>query len=193
MTNWKLYFDQTKNIPPRPLLVKALELVGPDSKEALELGSGAGNDTRYLLAKSFNVTAVDVTPAAENSLSDLPLEHVTFVRSSFENFEYPPDHYDLINAQFSLPFINPSQFRETFKSIISSLKPSGVICGQLFGVSDSWNTSSTKLTFQTEQEARDLLSSLQILTFKEQEYDGKTASGEMKHWHLFHFIAKREM
>ena len=59
MTDWLNYINVTRNKRPRQLLVQAL----PEVKEretALDLGSGALNDSRFLLSQGFaQVIAVD--------------------------------------------------------------------------------------------------------------------------------------
>ena len=102
-----------------------------------------------------------------------------------------PEKYDLISAQYALPFYGPKGFEEFIAKLISSLKVGGVFVGQFFGNRDGWNTPETNLAFQTREEAETLLRDLKIEGFTEEEKDGKTASGENKHWHVFHFIASK--
>lgn len=47
------------------------------------------------------------------------------------------------------------------------------------------------MTFQTKEEARNLLSELEVVLFEEKENDRLTAAGKMKHWHVFDFIARK--
>jgi len=65
--------------------------------------------------------------------------------------------------------------------------------GQFFGNKDSFNTKKYKnrLAFQTKKEVLDILSGFKILEFMEEEKEGKTVSGKQRHWHVFHFIAKK--
>ena len=61
---WRDYYRNTRARPPRPLTLKALPHV-PSRNQALDLGAGALNDSRYLLAEGFaHVTALDQTPVA---------------------------------------------------------------------------------------------------------------------------------
>src|SRR5437763_6468030 len=156
--------------------------------DALDLGCGAGRDTRRLLQQGFRVTAVDQNPDAFLYLRDIPQERLMLVQSSFETF--PFETYDLINAQWSLPFIQNDLFEDTLGKIKQALRPSGIFTGQFFGVHDTWNTLGTMMTFCTREQAQWSLHDLNIITFWEEDEDGETALGEPKHWHVFHFIAR---
>ena len=106
---WKEYFEQTKNDPPRPLLIKALSFV-KERNNVLDLGAGALNDSIYLLGEGFkHVTAVDKEPMALEIAKNLPSDKFEYVIKSFETFEFPKEKFDLINAQCSLPFISPKK------------------------------------------------------------------------------------
>lgn len=61
--------------------------------------------------------------------------------------------------------------------------------GQFFGKNDEWTTNEESMTFHSREEAEKLLSGLNVVSFEEVESDKKTASGIMKHWHVFNFIA----
>ena len=183
-----LFYERTKDRPPSPLLIQALDHCMRKT-DALDLGCGAGRDTRGLLQHGFHVTAVDQNPDAFLYLQDLPQERLTLVQSSIETF--PLETYDLINARYSLPFIQNALFEETFGKIKQALRPDGILTGQLFGVHDTWNTPGTTMTFCTREQAQWFLHDLRIITFWEEDEDGETALEQLKHWHVFHFIARK--
>ncbi len=186
---WKTYFENTKDSKPRRLLVEAIGHV-KEKNEALDLGSGALNDVRYLVSLGFkHITAVDHEPIAKDIIKHFPSDIVNYVISTFEDFEFTKEKYDLVNAQFALPFSPQDTFEKLFDSIIFSLKPGGVFTGQFFGIRDEWNTGDKNRNFHTKEDAEKLLSKLKVVAFKEEENDKPTASGVMKHWHIFHFIA----
>ncbi len=188
---WKEYFEKTKNKGPRPLLVKAVEFVKEKDK-ALDLGSGAFNDVNYLLTVGFNhVVAVDKVSVADEILKNLLPAKVSYIISRFEDYDFVENNFDLINAQYSLPFIEKESFNKVFDKIIKSLKLGGVFTGQFFGDRDEWNKGDEKMTFQTKEEAQALLQGLKVIEFTEEEKDGNTAVGMSKHWHVFHFLAVR--
>jgi len=186
--NWEEYVARTKDIKPRPLMVRAIELVG-QKNEALDLGSGALNDVRYLVSTGFkHITAVDSKPVAKDIIKNFPADIVIYVINSFEEFEFAEGKYDLINAQYALPFNTKESFSRVIESIIKSLKPGGVFTGQFFGDRDEWNTPEAKMTFVTKKEAEQFLKDLKVIEFTEEDKEGNTAAGKMKHWHVFHFI-----
>ncbi len=158
----------------------------------MDLGSGALNDVKFLVSKDFkHITAVDSKPLAQDIIENFPSEIVSYVISTFEDFDFVEDKYDLINAEYSLPFNPEETFERVIKSIISSLKKDGILTGQFFGTKDEWNVEGHKMNFQTREQAEKLLSGLEVIDFKEEEADRPTAKGDMKHWHVFHFIARK--
>ncbi len=164
----------------RPLLIDALEYV-QEKDDALDLGAGALNDTKYLLSLGFKrVTAVDMDPASAEKASEISLGGFTFVQSAYADFKFPKARYDVVNAQYALPFNPPGTFNEVLRKVIASLKPNGVFVGQFFGKRDSMNVKDSGKTFHTIDEAKKLLSDLHLKDFREEEEGGR---------HVFHFIA----
>lgn len=185
---WNDFYQITRNRPPWPRLVRAATLLGPTGT-ALDLGCGAGRDTRYLLELGFEVTAVDRETASLATLADLPADRLRLVQSAFEHFIF--ERYDLINAHFALPFIDKELFSMVFARLKASLKPGGIFVGQFFGVNDTWNTPENTMTFFTREQALDQLAGLEIIEFEEEDQDGATADGTPKHWNVYHIIARR--
>ncbi len=187
---WKAHSERLEGIPPRGLLVRAIPFV-LHRNEALDLGPGGFSDTKYLLSQNFmHVTAVDSADIGDR-VSALSKSKLTFVQTSFEAFDFPEQRYDLINAQFSLPFNPPETFTAVFEKIKKSLVSGGIYSGTFFGKKDSWNTTTSSLTFHSEEEVRALLSDMDTLEFNEREWDGTIASGEKKHWHVYGVIVRK--
>lgn len=157
---------------------------------ALDLGCGAGRDTRYLLGRGWQVTAVDREAEAITLLADLPRERLRTVQSSFEDFAFEREGFDLISAQFTLPFIPQPAFGEVFARLRAALRPGGVFTGQFFGIHDEWNTPDHAMTFLTRTQVDDLLAGLNVRELTEDDRQGGTATGGTKHWHVFHIIAQ---
>jgi SAM-dependent methyltransferase len=188
--NWSEFARATKDSEHWPLLEQAAALVGRPG-EALDLGCGAGRDTRYLLAHGWRVTAVDAEPVAIAMLVELPHENLRAVQSSFEDFVYEREKYDLVSAQFSLPFLRRAIFDEVFSHVKQAIKPGGVFAGTFFGVNDGWNTPEHDMTFLMQGEVDRELDGLKVLEIREEERTAPTALGEMRHWHEYFVIAQK--
>ena len=185
---WEDFYKITKGRPPWPLLVQAVSLLS-NRECALDLGCGAGRDTRFLLEQGFTVIAVDSDPHAIASLAVFTQDRLRVVQSSFEAFEF--ETYDLVNAHFALPFAPEDCFREVFARIKLALNAGGIFVGQFFGVNDEWNTPGNQMTFLTGEQAEAELKDLRVLEFREEDVDSHIADGTPKHWHVFHIIAQK--
>lgn len=188
--DWSEYYKLTKARPPSKLLVAALEYI-PRRGNAIDIGAGSLKDTVYLLEQGFHVTAVDKSPLMEEEAKLVKHDNLRAFTSAFEDFNFQNEEYDLASAMFSLPFTNPLEFDTVFANIKKSLKKDGVFCGQFFGVHDEWSTNS-KMTFHSKDQVEKLLEDLEIIRFQEEEKDDSTAMGQIKHWHIFHVIAKKK-
>ena len=185
------YIEARRFDPPRPLLMKAAALAG-HKEYALDVGAGALNAAKYLLSSGFeHVTALDASPRAQEAARELPQDQVTFVLSRFEEFDFPANRYDLVNAEFSLPFMNRGDFAPTFTALLRSVKPGGIFSGQLFGPNDSWNVENSGMSFHTRAEVESFFRDFELAHFEEEDHPGTTKLGEPKHWHIFHIIAKK--
>lgn len=189
MSNWQTYYDKHLSRPVRPLVQKAVSFCR-HKDFALDLGAGTLVESKFLLDSGFRrVLAVDSSTEIEVFARGLNDERLQVLVNPFRDLVLAPESFDFITAQFALPFYGQQGFEQFFAELLGSLKPDGVITGQLFGERDSWNLPESKLAFHTKQEALKLLSSLDIKEFEEEEKEGTTARNEIKHWHIFHFIA----
>jgi tellurite methyltransferase len=185
------YYKSTQDLEPSQLLIEALQLLSSPSKIALDLGCGAGRDTRLLLERGFKVIAVDSEPRVRKFIEKLhQFGDLTYVESTFASFDYK--NYDLINAHYSLPFSPPESFGLVMDKILGSLNADGLFVGQFFGVNDEWNTPGSNMTFHTKTELQKLLSSVEIIKFDEKDADGPLTDNSEKHWHVFDVIARQK-
>jgi tellurite methyltransferase len=192
--DWQRFYQFTKDSLPHPLVLRAVALLGLPGhpRQALDLGVGAGRDTRYLLAQGFHVTAVDQDPQAVALLARLAQPALRVVQAPFEDFAFAT--YDLINAQFALPFLPERHFRSVFERVKGALQPRGIFAGQFFGIHDQWNTPDHDhtMTFLTREAAEERLLGLEVLEIVEEDVDGHVADGSPKHWHAFHILARKQ-
>src|SRR3989344_1994756 len=191
MYDWQRFYEITKNRPPSDLLIRAMRFV-EKKDNALDLGAGALKDSKYLVKAGFKkVFAVDQENPPTDVLKQIVGQHFVSIISKFDQFEFVPNKYNLINAQYSLPFISPALFTKVWNNIKNSLAPGGVFTAQFFGDLDEWSNSNPTMTFHPKKQVEQLLTDLEVLEFTEEEKDGQTADGSPKHWHIFHVIAKR--
>lgn len=194
---WKTYSERTREKSPRELLVKATSYVRARDR-ALDLGPGALNESNFLLEQGFhtvvavNKAPLETDPVAQARASTFPQDRFEYRVSTFDTFTFEPETYDLINAQYSLPFNPPETFDATLASLIASLKQGGIVTGQFFGPKDEWNDGSGKLTFVTREKAEELLHDCDIISLEEVEGIDRLAVGGQKYWHTFHFIARKK-
>jgi tellurite methyltransferase len=192
---WKDYYTHITGRQPRDLLVEVLKRFEttptPHTPTAIDLGCGDGTETAFLLANGWQVLAIDSEPQAftylEAKIPPSARDRLQTQIASFEAVALSP--VDLIYAGFSVPFCHPQAFPALWQKIVSNLNPGGRFAGQLFGVRDTW-ASHTDMTFFTVEQARALVSGLEIEYFQEEEEDGRSTIGP-KHWHLFHIIARK--
>ncbi|OGI72155.1 hypothetical protein A3C60_02485 [Candidatus Nomurabacteria bacterium RIFCSPHIGHO2_02_FULL_37_45] len=189
MKNWKKYFKKQEGRKPREQLVRAVSL-RKIRTNALDLGSGNFIESKYLAKKFKSVIAMDSSLDIAKYNKGLN-RRIHFLNVPFQEVDFSQYRFDLINAQFSLPFYGKKGFNEFIEILIKSLKKDGIFVGQFFGVNDSWNKKDSELVFHTKNQVLNLFSKLKIVEFIEEEREGKTALGRPKHWHIFHFIARK--
>ena len=187
--DWEGFYQATKESPPSPLLVKALDQAG-NKRKALDLGAGALKDSKFLLAQGFDVTAVDMEEALTGMAEAVASEKLHPIVAAFDAYGFPEEEYDVVNAMYALPFNPPETFDVMFAKLKASLSPGGVFCGQFFGPKDQWS-EDPKMTFHTKEQVEKLLDDLEILSLVEREWDGRTTDGNPKHWHVFDVIARK--
>jgi SAM-dependent methyltransferase len=190
--SWTEYYDaQEIDREPRELLVQVLDAFGPGAHEAVELGCGQGIDTLEMLRRGWSVLAVDAEPEGIRRLlarvpDDLRPRLVTRV-ARMEDVDVPP--VDLVWASFSLFFCPPERFDELWARIRAAIRPGGRVAGHLLGDRDTW-APDDDITAHTRDAALQRLDGLEVERFDEEDEDGEACSGP-KHWHVFHFAARR--
>lgn len=186
---WVKYYVATQGRPPRPLLVRGVATLGR-AGDALELGFGAGNEVRYLLDRGFRVTAVDADAGAVTSLGRIPDPNVRIVHAAFADFAFGIDAYDLVSAQYALPFNPPGSFDSMFAKLLRSIRQGGLFVGNLWGERDQWNTPDSRGTFHRREEATMLFDGFELDVFEEYEEEVELACDGTKHGHWYEIIAR---
>jgi SAM-dependent methyltransferase len=182
---WKKYQSRTAGINPRRALEAAIQFV-EEKGSALDLGAGALNDAEFLIRTGFKeVVAVDITPQfreIENKDAQF-----TYFQGEFNEYRFAHEHFDLISAQYALPF-SAEGFEDLWRNIYSSLKRGGILTCQLFGPNDAWS-GRPNMIFHSETELKELLTGFTILKKEECEYTEKSIRA--KHWHYFDLLLRK--
>lgn len=190
-TQWSEHFEQTKGYPASKLLEISIPLCG-ERQEALDLGAGALRDTKFLLSTGFKkVTVIDIDPTVKKYADKIPPSLLNFQIKPFEKIKLKANHFDLINAQFSLPFTKPPHLPGLIEQIKSALQPGGIFCGNFFGPKDDW-AKKPEMSFTSKTKIKQLLKGLKILYLNERKFSGRTADGNAKNWHLIEIIAQQK-
>lgn len=194
--DWPGYFRAVLGKPPRETLMKALELFeaeGRAPEAAIDLACGEGRDTLELLRRGWHVEAIEEHPDGfELLLPRVPAEHrsrLTTRAASFRGLTLPS--VDLLNVSFALPFCEPADFPALWDTIVKSIKPGGRFAGQFFGNRDSWATMPDR-THHTREQVEELFEGFEFEMLNEEERDSAAVTtGEPKHWHVFHIVARK--
>jgi len=195
---WENYYQNTLNIsdPHRTLLLaqKYFKLENKIGGMAADLGAGTGRDALFLLQQGWNVLAIDAEQLAIdiilNRVDSSFLNNLEVITSHFSEMILP-NELDLINASYSLPFCNPQDFPKCWKMITEQLSIGGRFSGQFFGEKDEW-AINPDLTIHSYENILKLFEDQFIIEYLQIE-DGliPCADGKMKHWHVYHVVAKR--
>jgi SAM-dependent methyltransferase len=192
--DWVGYYDEQGEREPHDLLLQVLAMFDDDGRRglAVDLGCGQGFETAELLRRGWDVVAIDATEEGIRRLrgrvpdSDAP--RLRTVVSRMEDAEVPAA--DLIHASYSLPFCRPTVFPRLWGDITEAIRPGGRFAGELFGDRDTWASSEEDMSFFDVASAQALFDGMELESFVEEENDDH-GWDEMKHWHVFHAIARR--
>jgi len=183
---WGRYFAVAGDDPRQTLLEALARFAAPGL--AVDLGAGTGRDTAELLRRGWRVVAIDHEAEAVERLRTLGAgPELEVLQARFEEADWPP--CELVNASFALPFCPPEAFPALWEKIITSIRPGGRFCGQLFGDHDDWAGSG--VVVQTRDELGALLAPFDVEFLDEFDGDGSTAVGTRKHWHVYHLVARK--
>lgn len=190
--HWTAFNAVQGGRPVRELLTAALGLAGPGrGRTAVDLGCGAGVESRALLDAGWRVHAIDGAPGTEAVIRRT-------VGGRHDRLTVVPRHYaelselpaaDLIYAGYSLPYQPADSFDRVWGQIRSALRPGGVLAVHLFGERDEW-AGTEGMTFLPAMTAEAMLAGLRVTRFEEEDARGPAHSGE-KHWHVYHVLAMR--
>lgn len=193
--DWPGYYAAVAGKPPRETLVLALDRFDAEGRgagKAVDLGCGEGRDTMELLRRGWSVVAIDGEASAFEHLnkrvSAADAGQLTTVVSAMEDASW--GEVDFVNSSFTLPFCDPARFDALWVRIVASIRKGGRFAGQFFGDRDTWARCADR-SHHTRAQVERMLGGFEHEQFKEEEKDDVDAFGKMKHWHVFHIVAKK--
>ena len=193
--DWTGYYDGQSEREPRELLLQVLASFDREDRTgvAVDLGCGQGFDTAELLRRDWEVVAIDATEEAirrlRRRIPDRFASRLRTVVSPMQDVDIPSA--DLVYASFSLPFCPPDVFPRLWGDLRATIRPEGRFAGELFGDRDTWAATERDMTFLDVASARELFDDMELESFDEEENEGEGWGDEIKHWHVFHAIARR--
>jgi trans-aconitate methyltransferase len=191
--HWAIYNDRQRGRRPRELLMRALDLAGPaGGRTALDLGCGAGIESKALLDAGWWVQAIDGEPGTEGRLLRTVggrHDRLTVRVSPFGELAGTLPRADLIYAGYSLPYQRREAFDRLWQRLRTALNPGGLLAVNLFGERDEW-AGDELMTFLTEGEVRGMTDGLETIYWYEEDEPG-LAFGGPKHWHVFDLVMRR--
>jgi hypothetical protein len=191
MYNWSEFINKTKALKPRKLSLQACKYI-KEYNYALDFGAGGLRDTRYLLQFPFKgIDVLDSSPETKKIAEGLDKSNINVFSEKYEDFNYIPHRYDIINAQFALPFIRKNKQKEVLNNLITSLNINGIFTGNFFGIEDSWNDDKHKgISFYTKGQVEEILKGLKTVYIRERKYNKESVvDGIPEMWHVIEFIA----
>lgn len=198
---WARYYAVTVDRPAWPTVKFAIERFAaeasaeprPRPQFAVDLGCGAGRDSRELLGAGWQVLAVDREPGAIAALEAAtpPALRPALTGQVADLVDVAIPTCDLVNASLCLPFLTSAAYWATLGRSLAALPVGGRFAALLFGDRDE-SVSDPAMTCPSPDAIRATLHGFEVEHWSEREEDTKTALGDPHHYHLIELVARRK-
>lgn len=204
--DWPAYYAAVEGKPARDTLLRAAALFEREPRDpaapprlAIDLACGSGRDSLELLRRGWRVIALDgEAEGVRQLLAKTPPEFAARLVAQRETFQQfittNHERVDLLNCSAGLAFCPPELFPALWGAIVAVIKPGGRFAGQFFGDRDEWNDAPSPLgsrSYHTREQVEKLLAPFAVEHLDEAETNGPDAFGDIKHFHIFHVVARR--
>lgn len=102
-----------------------------ENKNAIDLGCGIGQDTKWLLDKGFDVTSSDISERALNRLKELIPNSKTMQHDIKEELPFEDNSIGLVNANLSIHYFSMEDTIKIFNEVHRVLAPEGLFIGRV--------------------------------------------------------------
>jgi tellurite methyltransferase len=159
---------------------------------AVDLGCGAGRDTRALLSRGWRVLAIDQEKAGISALRRATPRadraRLTTAVADLATARLP--RCDLVVASLSLVFVTGEAYCRAWAHLRAALRPGARFAGMFLGDRDE-AADDPRMTCPSARSIRRELAGQRIEWWSDREYEGSTAAGEPHHVHLVEVVARR--
>ncbi len=121
--NWETFVAMTKDVDLSDILERFVRRL-PKGGRVLDVGAGAGRDSRAFIARGFNVVAMEPSPKLASHLRGIT--GLVVVESKAEEIE-EAECYDGIWACASLLHLDDERLDIAMSRLCRSLRPGGII------------------------------------------------------------------
>lgn len=130
---WKNVIDDNKtDFIKDSWMEKYVEQINKlENKNAIDLGCGIGQDTKWLLDKGFDVVSCDFSEKALNKLKELIHNSKTMQIDIKEKLPFEDNSIALINANLSIHYFDMKNTIKIFNEIHRVLTPNGLFIGRV--------------------------------------------------------------
>lgn len=159
----------------------------------LDLGGAEGQKSSPFLKFGYRIILTDINDhlldQASLNFKKIKDNDWQIINQTIQDFSFE-DTYDGIIIANVLPFITDKrEISRIIKAVFQSLNKSGFLYFTLFGSNDDWAIQrKDEMSFYSRDEALSILQSTTPYFFSEDIGQGLTKKGQLKNWHIFHFL-----